>query len=73
MREKMVAEYAASSNAKLVALHKGIEHAYANDRSMSRAMQYAAQCFGSPLAYYGVDEFPDWTIQGEALEAEMSL
>lgn len=72
MRAAMEAEYEGSTDGKLLALHKGVEHAYLSDRSMSTAMQRAAQCFGSPLTYYGVDEFPDLKIQGEVLEAELN-
>ncbi|GEM_PF-6792604 len=73
MHEKMKSEYAESSNSKLLALHQGISRACESDRSMTIAMQHAAQVFGSPLNYHGVDEFPDWRIQGEALEAELTV
>ena len=52
----------------LLSLHHGIAMSCANDRTLTTAQKEAAQNFGSPLLYFGVDVFLDWKAHGDALE-----
>ncbi len=52
----------------LLSLHHGIAMACTNDRTLTTAQKEAAQNFGSPVLYFGVDVFSDWKAHGEVLE-----